>query len=198
MVPSSHLAALILQYRYAALVPLAFITQPAVALLTGVLIRYGYFDLLPAYLAVVSGAVLGDIMWYYIGYHFGDRFARRFGRYFGMTEAKIETVKHIFNRHDSRILILSKVTNGLGLAVVTLFTAGLSRISFSRYVLFNAIGEGIWTGSLIGIGILFSQLYDQVNGVLGKLSVLGLFVLATAAFIAFVRYLYARFVQEDL
>ena len=189
---SASFIAILMQYKYAGLVPLAFISQPPTAMLAGIFVRLGYLDFPLTLICVVAGALLGDAAWYFIGYHWGERFATRFGKYFSITSDHIATVKRLFGRYDSQILVLSKVTNGLGLAIATLFTAGLSRISFFRFMLFNFIGESIWSGALIGVGIFFSQLYDQVNGALAKASTVGLFLLLVVALLAFSRWVYRR------
>lgn len=182
------LAHLFLQGSYILLVPVIFIAQPAVALISGVFIRIGFIALIPTYAYIVCVALLGDVMWYGIGYRWGKPFAHRFGPYFGITKAHVHTVTEMFHAHPNRILLFSKLTNGLGFAIVVLFSAGLARISFRRYMLFNFIGELVWTGCLIGVGFFFGHLYIEVNNLLGRVSLFAGLIVITACVIAFAHY----------
>jgi len=196
VITTINTASLFVQSKYLALFPASVIAQPATALLAGVLIRVGYLEFLPSFVYIVAGALFGDIAWYVIGYFFGNRFAHRYGRFFGITKEHVDSVSGIFHRYDSRILVVSKVTNGFGLSIVTLFTAGLSRIPLWRFVVFNVIGEALWTGMLIGIGVFFSHLYVIVNNALGRVSIIGMFVLLVIIFIAIGRYVQVRLMQK--
>lgn len=187
---------LLIQFSYAALIPAALVVQPAAALLAGVFVRLGYLVFPVAYAFIVTGALIGDVIWYWIGYYYGDRFARRFGRHFGITEKQIEATKKIFRKHQSRILFISKITNGLGFAIVTLFTAGLSRVPFTRYLLFNIAGEAVWTGSLMLVGLFFSHLFIQVGGVIDRLSIVGTFVIFAFVFFGIARMIRSRVISN--
>lgn len=184
------------QYSYAALVPASLIAQPLVALIAGVLVRLGslYFPL--AYTCVVGGALLGDIMWYSIGRRWGDSFAKRYGRYFNITEHQISATKRIFSRNQGRILFLSKITNGFGFAIVILFTAGLSRISFARFILYNIAGEMIWTGALMGVSIFLSGLYAKVGSIIDGISLTAFVILAFLGFYGVARYVRSRLIGD--
>ncbi len=196
MSPVTTLAGSFIQAKYLGLIPASLIAQPATALLAGVLIRVDYLDFFPSLVYIAGSALFGDIVWYTIGYHFGHRFAHRFGKFFGINTEHIAQVRDIFHRHDSRILLLSKVTNGFGLSIVTLFTAGLSRIPFTRYITFNILGEIIWTGALIGVGYFFSHLYVVVNNTLGKVSIVGGFLILVILFIAIGRLVQVRLTRK--
>jgi len=196
--PMAFIGELLLQYSYAALIPASLFVQPATALLAGVFVRLGYLVFPVAYTFIVTGALIGDVIWYWVGYHYGERFVHRFGKHFGITDEQIEKTKKIFHKHQSRILFLSKVTNGLGFAIVTLFTAGLSRVPFTRYLLFNIAGEAVWTGSLMLVGLLFSHLYIQVGGVIEKISIIAIFVIGVLIFIGLVRLVRSRFIGENV
>ena len=196
--PMSFFGDLVLQYSYAALIPASFVLQPATALLAGVFVRLGYFVFPVAYAFIVAGALIGDVIWYWIGYHHGERFVHRFGKHFGITDEQIVQTKKIFHKHQGRILFISKITNGLGFAIVTLFTAGLSRVPFSRYIVFNILGEAAWTGSLMLIGLFFSHLYIEVGSVIEKISIVAMFVLGVLIFIGLVRLIRSRFIGENV
>ncbi len=157
------LTQLIFQYKYFVLIPAALIGGPIVSLFAGSLIRLGYIALLPTYLSLIIGELIGDVVWYWIGYRFGDAFTKKFGIYFGIKDVHIRTIKRLFRDHQRKILFFSKVTMGLGFSIVTLFTAGFARVPFRHYLAVNIVGQIIWSGALISVGFLFGHLFSETT-----------------------------------
>jgi len=174
---------------YLLIIVLACAEGPILSMIFGVVIKLGYFSFLPVYAALMIGDLIGDVIWYYIGYHFGHRFIRRFGKYFDITEESVTKVERIFHRYKHHILLISKLTNGFGFALVTLITAGIVRIPFWKYLFVNFIGQFVWSGLLIGVGYFFGNLYLQVDSILGKISVAAGFVVVYVAFFQYKKYL---------
>jgi membrane protein DedA with SNARE-associated domain len=174
---------------YGLIIVLACAEGPILSMIFGVLIRFGFFSLLPVYIALMVGDLLGDTIWYWIGRRFGHPFIARFGRYFNITEGSVEKVTGIFHKYKHYILIGSKVTNGFGFALVTLVTAGMVKIPFWEYMSANALGQCVWTGLLLSVGYFFSNFYLTVDSILGKMSVVALLVIGFVAFIRYKRYL---------
>jgi membrane protein DedA with SNARE-associated domain len=190
--PLDSIAGLLIQYKYIILPPLSLLGQPLVGMTSGVLVRLGYLDPFIIYVLLVATAVAGDIVLYFIGYHYGERFINRFGKYFSITPTHVEKSKMFFQKYHSSILLISKITNGMGLAMVILFTAGFTRVPFSRFVVFNLIGEGIWSAMIIAIGYYLGNAYLQANSVLEHITLLSFFVLILMALFGFSRYMRNR------
>ncbi len=169
----SSLIDFIIVYKYILLVPAAFVEGHIVTLIAGFLARLGYLNLLLAGISVIFGNLLGDVALYWLGYHKGIAVAKGWGKYFGITEASIEKMTEVFHHRTSRILLISKLTNGFGLAMVVLFTAGLTRIPFRAFMLWNTIGECLWTGILISVGFFLGQLYVVVDNAIWRIGVVG-------------------------
>lgn len=155
----------------------------------GLLIRLGDAPFWPLYITLMLGDLLSDIAWYYVGYYFGGGFIRRFGKYFSVTEESVDTVKKIFHKYDTRILIISKITTGFGFALVTLITAGIVKIPIRKYVILNSFGQVIWTAILVFIGYKFGDLYLSIDGILGKMSAGAMFVIALLALFGWGKYM---------
>ena len=189
---TSLLQQFIANYGYLALVPGSIFAQPAAALVAGVLAHLGYLTFWIAYVCIISTTITADAAWYYLGYHYGERFVKTFGTHIGVTDTHITDAKKLFHSQHDKILFISKITNGLGFAIVILFTAGMSRVPFIRYILFNICGELVWTGMLMLVGYFFSQWYVAVDNALGRMSIIALFVLLAIAFYGFARFMHAR------
>jgi membrane-associated protein len=174
---------------YGLIMILACAEGPILSMVLGVLVRLGWLDLLPVYAALVAGDLIGDVSWYWVGYHFGHRFIGRFGKYVGVTEVGVARMTRLFHRYKYRILFLSKVSNGLGLALVTLTTAAMVRIPFKIYMSVNFLGQLVWTGFLLGIGYFFSNLYVEINNVFGRVSVVAVAVVILVALSRYQKFL---------
>jgi len=169
---------------YALITLVGILEGPILSVLLGIILRLGYFSLVPVYIALMLGDLIGDVAWYHIGYHYGHRAIKKFGARFGITEAGVLRMEKLFHENKHKILFISKITNGFGLSIVTLTTAGIVRIPFLRYMTINIIGQLIWSGMLLGIGYFFSDSYMRIHSVAGKISfILGIVVAAVLAFL---------------
>jgi membrane-associated protein len=183
---------LIVEYKYLLMIPAAIIEGPILSMICGVLIRLDTLALLPTFLALAVGDLIGDALWYAAGYRYGNTFFHRFGRFFSITEGNVETVKRIFQKYHVRILLLSKVTMGIGFPGATLFTAGITGISFRTYMFLNTLGQIVWTGMLLSIGYFLGNVYESIGNALGIISTLALMGITLAALIGFGRYVRTR------
>ena len=156
---------------YIVIAAIACAEGPWISLILGVLLRLGFFFFWPIYISLMLGDLIGDVIWYYVGRRYGHSFIARHGKRFNITETGVARMTHLFHKHKHTVLFLSKISNGLGLALVTLTTAGMIKIPFGRYILVNVLGQFIWTGFLIGAGFFFSNLYIVVDNILGKISI---------------------------
>ncbi|HUO50451.1 MAG TPA: DedA family protein [Candidatus Paceibacterota bacterium] len=193
MNPATILA-LIYTYRYPILVPVALLAGFPTGMVVGVAIRLGYLMLIPAYGCIMLGELIGDAAWYYIGYHWGGSFVRRYGRYFSLSEKTVAHAQELFKKYDQRILFSSKLTTGFGFAIPILFTAGLSRMSFWRYMRANLLGQFFWSGGLIAVGYFFGDTYLRVNSIFQKATTVTLFVLIVLAFFGFARFAWRKYI----
>jgi membrane protein DedA with SNARE-associated domain len=66
---------------------------------------------------------------------------------------------------------------GLGLPQVVLLVAGMSKISFKKYIGSLFLGQIIFTGVLISIGYFFGNLYETIGKDFRIFSLIGFFIL---------------------
>ncbi|MEI6304559.1 MAG: DedA family protein [Candidatus Taylorbacteria bacterium] len=174
---------------YFAIIVLACAEGPILSIFFGALIKIGAFPFLPVYAALMAGDLIGDIVWYEIGRHGASRFVYRFGKYFNLTPERIEKATKIFHKYHGKILIVSKVTNGFGLALVTLMVAGMVRIPFVKYLLINLVGQFFWTGILLASGYFLGDMYMKFDSIFGKVSVVVIFVIILLALNEYRKYI---------
>lgn len=187
---------LLLTYRYWIVFPLAIIEGPILAMLCGFLVHLRLFDFWPLFAVFYAADLVGDIGWYWIGRRYGHGFIARYGRYISITEEHVATVTKVFHRYHNPILLVSKVTMGLGFPGAVLFTAGLSKIPFGRYMALNMIGQVVWTGFLMGIGYYLGHFYEQISGAIGLVSSLVIMAIILAALFGFARFVRAEITKK--
>jgi membrane protein DedA with SNARE-associated domain len=176
---------------YVVIAIIACAEGPWISLILGVALRFGFLYFWPIYMALMIGDLVGDVIWYYIGRRYGHSFIGKHGKRFNITEAGVERLTRLFHKHKHVVLFLSKISNGMGFALVTLMTAGMIRIPFGRYVLVNAIGQLVWTGLLIGVGFFFSNLYITVDNIIGKISITAVIII-----VVFLGYRYYKYLKN--
>jgi membrane-associated protein len=176
---------------YAVIALIACAEGPWISIILGVVLRLGFLYFWPIYIALMLGDLIGDVIWYYIGRRYGHSFIAKHGHRFNITEEAVARLTRLFHKHKHVVLFLSKISNGMGFALVTLMTAGMARIPFGRYIVVNAVGQLIWTGFLISTGFFFSSLYITVNNVIGKIS-----LTAGIVALAFLGYRYFAYLKK--
>ncbi len=159
---------------YGVILLVAIVEGPILSVLLGILLRLGYFRFIPVYIALMMGDLIGDVIWYYIGYHYGRSALKKFKKFFSFSEQKIERVETLFHTHKYKILFISKITNGFGLALAVLTTAGIMRVRFWKFIRVNILGQLVWSGMLLALGYFFGTAYTQIHSLFGKMTIIGI------------------------
>ncbi len=180
-------------YKYLFLFVGIIIEGPILMMASGVLIHTGFFSPIPTFLVIMAGDLLGDIIWYYIGYFFAEPFLRKFGKFFKITPEIFNKAKELFQRHHVKILLISKMTVGLGISLATLMAAGTTHVSLKKYISLNFLGEIFLVSMLLSVGYFFGQLYNSIADAL-KIY----FVAGAVAVIGTLLYYSTRYVKHIL
>lgn len=186
----------LLAYKYLIIIPGAIFEGPILSIICGLLIRLDVLNFWYAYFFLMLGDLIGDVLWYWAGYHWGKKLILKFGKYFSITEESIEIVKKLYHRYHFSILVASKLTMGLGFPGAVLATAGIVRISFRKFMLYNLIGQFVWTGGLIAIGYFVGEAYITINGGLEIFSLIAVILLAIVALFGFGKYVRKRVLKK--
>lgn len=184
----AHALAIAGRFKYPLLLVGVIVEGPLLMVASGFLLRIGLFAPVPLFLTVVLGDLVGDVIWYYVGYYALESFLRKRGHFLSVTPKLLEQAKKMFHRHHEKILFISKISLGFGMALATLMVAGAMRVPFRRYMLFNALGELVLVGGLLTVGYLFGHLYDQIARDLKIISLVGAGLILVGISYGFSRY----------
>ena len=157
-------------------------------LLGGLVAGQGKIDVLAMIAIAWTAAVAGDLTSFYLGRRLGRGFMERHGPRVKITEERLQSVESFFDRHGGKAILLGRFV-GLVRAVAP-FLAGSSGMPLRRFVPYDVIGAGLWSGSLIVVGYLFWQSFSKVvdyakKGALG----LGIAITLVVGIVWLVRWL---------
>lgn len=190
----AHILTAANQFKYPLLFIGTVIEGPILMLACGFLLRLGVFSPLPMFIALASGDIVADVGWYYVGQYFFEPFMRRYGHFLSVTPKIVEQAKKLFHQYHTRVLVISKLTMGFGMAVAVLMVAGASRIPFRRYLAINVLGEIVFVSIMLTLGYVFGSAYAVIAGGLRWLFVAGALVVGLAVTIGISRYAHRKLI----
>jgi membrane protein DedA with SNARE-associated domain len=128
--------------------------------------------------AAFAGAVVGQSIGFWIGRSLGFHLVLRFGRYIGLTDRRIKLGQYLFVCHGGKVVFFGRFVAIL--RALAAFLAGVNRMRWPRFLLFNAAGGALWA-SLYGMaayefGDAIKRLSEPIAIVLFALAALGVIV----------------------
>jgi membrane protein DedA with SNARE-associated domain len=105
----------------------------------------------PVAVVVVAAvaAMVGDNIGYALGRVGGYRLLRRYGRYLRVDETKIKVGRYLFDRHGPKVVFLGRFVSIL--RTYAAFLAGINKMDWWRFLVYNALGAIVWA-TLFGGG----------------------------------------------
>lgn len=161
-------------------------------IITGALAAKGGAPLWALVAVAILAALIADIVWYLAGRRFGSGVLKTLCRISLSPDSCVRQTESIFARWGARSLAVAKFVPGF--ASVATSMAGVVRLPPWKFILFDAIGAGLWSGVAIGLGYAFSGAINDVLGLFEALGRIGLWIIAGA----FLLYLAAKWWQREL
>lgn len=137
------------------LVIMPFLPGDSLLFATGALAAAGSIKLLPIYLIFCIAAIAGDTVNYSIGYFLRDKVIARENIRFIKKEYLDQTSK-FFEKHGSATIILARFIPII--RTFAPFVAGVGKMSYPKFISFNAIGGIIWVSVALYAGYFFGNI----------------------------------------
>ena len=137
-------------WNYVLLAILVAVEGPVTTLLGAAAASSGVLQPKLVFLSASLGNLTADFLWYTLGYMGKIEWLERYGGWMGIRQEILDRLKRMMVRHGTKILLVAKLTAGF--IIPSLIAAGLARLPFRRWLPVIAVGEMIWTGSLVLIG----------------------------------------------
>ena len=162
----------------------------------GALAGTGRMNFFAALLFAVVGALTADSLCFQLGRHKGIQILQLLCRISLEPDSCVRRTEGIFSKQGARSLLLAKFLPGLGLVTPPL--AGIFRMRFRRFLLFDAIGSALWAGAFLCVGYIFAGQIERVAAGLASLGgwLLVLLVGSLAAYITYKFIARQRFLRE--
>jgi membrane protein DedA with SNARE-associated domain/membrane-associated phospholipid phosphatase len=142
-----------------------------ILLAAGFFASHGHFSLPLVIFIAAAGAILGDNLGYLVGRRLGRPFIERYGRYFWLTPRRIAAAERFFERYGNRAIVFARFISGV--RVFAAIFAGISRMRWRTFVLYNATGALLWATAVSLLGYFFGNSWQLVEHWVGRA---GLFI----------------------
>ena len=119
--------------------------------------------------AAALGAIAGDNVGFWLGRRYGYRLLVRYGAVVRMNERRIKLGQFMFDRHGGKVVFFGRFVAFL--RVLTALLAGINRMDWRRFLLFNALGGVAWAALFGWAGFTFGEKIETVTTSLAVLSV---------------------------
>jgi membrane protein DedA with SNARE-associated domain len=157
----------LLRHGYVLLLGWVFAEQaglplPSVPLLlaAGVLAGTGRLNFAFCLLASVLAAVSADTMWYRLGRLKGIRILQWICKISLEPDSCVRRTEGVFEKYGAKSLLFAKFLPGLNTVATPL--AGVFHMRLRRFLVFDALGAVIWSGTFLGLGYVFSEQIERI------------------------------------
>jgi len=156
-----------------------------ILLASGVLVQQGHLDLGDAIVFGILGAVIGDQIGYWAGREGGRPFVLRWGRYVLITSERLARAEAFFERHGGKAVFLARFFSGF--RVFGALVAGISRMRWGTFILYNALGGAVWATAVVLVGYFLGSSLGLVQRWLGRatLVLVAMLALVVAFYLAY-------------
>ena len=135
-------------------------------------------------------AVLGDNIGFAIGVFGGRPLALRYGRYLFLTEARLDRAHRLFSRHGGKIVSVARFIEGL--RQINGIIAGISDMSWRRFIVFNVIGATAWVTVWLTIGYVAGAHLESIYRTFTRYQLYAVLAIVLLILVALARHLLHR------
>ncbi len=137
-----------------------------------------------------AGAIIGDNLGFYVGRTGGRAFIERFGRFFFLKPRHLERAERFFAKHGNKTVFLGRFIAIL--RTWATFLAGVNRMRWRTFLIYNAAGGIAWATIFGTIGYLAGRLlhdnFDQVERLARTAGWIGAAVIIICVLLLFIFY----------
>ena len=128
--------------------------------LAGYWVYKGQIEFWPAVVVASLGSLVGTSIDFGIGYYLGRQAILRYGRWIRLNEHHLERGETWFTKYGNPAVLLARFVPLV--RTVIAFPAGISKMSFGKFLAFSAIGIFVWDAILIYLGEVAGQNRDVI------------------------------------
>lgn len=129
----------------------------------------------------IAACTVGDNLGYLVGRRGGRPLLERYQHIFRIRDRTIRRGEHLFERHGHVAIFFARFIFGMRIIAGPL--AGVLRMPWRQFVLFNFLGAVVWVTTISLIGYFFGSQWNTLVKVMGRVNlVIAIVVLAVLVF----------------
>lgn len=101
-----------------------------------------------------TAAILGDACNYWIGHYIGPRAFKEDGRF--LKKKYLDRTQDFYEKYGARTIIIARFVPII--RTFAPFVAGIGKMQYRRFFIYNVVGAIVWNASFIGAGYYFGNL----------------------------------------
>lgn len=129
-------------------------------ILAGVLVSQGKIPFMLAFGATVIGFTFGASTAFYLGKYVGEPVIERYGRYLHITPQSFNKAQLWMEQSSAAFILVGRFIPMI--SNLTPYMAGMSKLSWSRFLFYNTIFAIAWSGFNISLGLFFGRNWKEL------------------------------------
>ncbi len=134
----------------------------------------------------ICAATLGDNLGYAFGYYGGRPLLQRYQNVFRIPPATLKRGEEMFARYGAAAIFFARFIFGMRVFAGPL--AGVLRMRWRAFTLFNFLGAAVWVSFIAGAGYLFGQHWRSLLRAMHRFNIAVLIVAVVVALFLWWRY----------
>lgn len=144
----------------------------------GLLVGQGKFSFWPTFWIISSGALLGEVVLFFISMKVGRTIVERWGRYFLVSKHDLDHLDRLFVKHGSKIVFWARLLP-VGRAIVAI-PAGIANLNLGKFTLYSFLGMLPYNLLFLVLGMKIDENISLFQSYFGLLNKVALFILGAA------------------
>jgi len=136
----------------------------------GFLASKGQMNLFLIILSGILGSIIGALVNYYIAYRYGRVLFIKYGKYFFINESKFKKIESFFINHGEISTFVGRLLPGIRQYIS--FPAGLAKMNIVKFIIYTALGSGIWVVILAYVGYFIGNNLELIRSQLKTITLL--------------------------
>jgi membrane-associated protein len=134
----------------------------------------------------IAACTVGDNLGYLVGRRGGRRLLERYQHIFRIRDRTIRRGERLFERHGAVTIFFARFIFGMRIIAGPL--AGVLRMPWRQFVLFNFLGATVWVTTISLVGYFFGSEWDTLVKVMGRVNLIILIVVLAVLVFVWHRY----------
>jgi len=150
-------------------------------LLLASFLAYSEHDLRLPWIIVVAtiAATVGDNLGFALGYYGGRPLLLRYQTIFRIKDATISRGEELFAKYGAVTVFFARFV--FGMRIIAGPMAGVLRMSWRKFLVFNFLGAVVWVSVISSAGYLFGRHWDRLEEGLNRFNVVALIIVLVIA-----------------